>query len=201
MTTKKLTGDGLAENCRKMLNADTVYMWGCYGQRLTNDLIARKTKQYPNRFSAARRDFLHTLNDSGDWYACDCAGLIKNYFWGGFGNKKKYSSSNDYGTEGMKRAAKKSGDISEMPETEGIVVYKKGHIGVYVGNGEVIECTLGSRGDGVVKTPLSAAGWTDWFYAPGVEYTKKVIQKKYKNVPQKAIEMFKKLITRREKLK
>ena len=195
-----MTGRELVLNCEKMLNANTVYMWGCYGQRLTADLIERKSKQYPNRFSSARKDYLQILSDSGEWYACDCAGLIKNYFWGGFGNKLKYSALNDYGTESMKKASKRSGKISQMPEIPGIVVYKKGHIGVYVGNGDVIECTLGSRGDGVVLTKLTAAGWTDWFFAPDVQYEDdRPVKKIY--VKPKINDIFKKLITRRDKLK
>ena len=195
-----MTGVGLVLNCKKMLDSNTVYMWGCYGQKLTSDLIERKAKQYPNRFSAARREFLRTLAESGEWYACDCAGLIKNYFWGGFGNKIRYSAFNDYGTESMKKASVRTGKISQMPQIPGIVVYKKGHIGVYAGNGDVIECTLGSRGDGVVLTKLSEAGWTDWFFAPDVNYEDDPpIQKIY--VKPKIIDVFKKLITRRDKLK
>ena len=100
-----MTSHGLVLNCEKLLNAKTVYMWGCYGQKLTKELIERKTAQYPNRFSAVRREYLRILADEGDWYACDCAGLIKNYFWGGFENKIIYSSLNDYGTESMKSAS------------------------------------------------------------------------------------------------
>ena len=87
-----------------------------------------------------------------------------------------------------------------MPEIPGIVVYKKGHIGVYVGNGDVIECTLGSRGDGVVLTKLTAAEWTDWFFAPDVQYEDdRPVKKIY--VKPKINDIFKKLITRRDKLK
>ena len=197
---ENLTNNGLLLNCEKLLNAKTVYMWGCYGQALTHDLINRKKEQYPNRFSAARRDYLAILADEGGWYACDCAGLIKNYFWGGFGNKIRYSSSSDYGTEGMKKASKVSGKILNLPDIPGVIVYKKGHIGVYIGDGEVIECTLGSRGDGVVKTKLSYAGWTDWFYSPVIVYGEPAAVKKTVKKKNRVIDLFKKLITRKDKL-
>jgi len=165
-----MTNYELLQNCEKMLNAKTVYMWGCFGQKLTPSLVAAKATQYPSNYSTARQEYLLTLGD--EIYACDCAGLIKNAMWGGFGNKLTYDSATDLGSEGLFRTAKEKGKIADLPETVGLVVYKKGHVGVYAGNGFVIECTLGSRGDGVVKTPIKSAGWTDWLYVPQIEYIK-----------------------------
>ena len=55
-----------------------------------------------------------------------------------------------------------------MPEVVGLLVHYKGHIGVYIGNGYVIE----ARGHnyGVVKTKLSDRGWTSWGYCPFITY-------------------------------
>ena len=44
----------------------------------------------------------------------------------------------------------------------------EGHIGVYIGNGEVIEAK--GNHDGVVKTNLSEGGWTRWMQLPGITY-------------------------------
>lgn len=43
-----------------------------------------------------------------------------------------------------------------------------GHVGVYIGNGEVIE----ARGHayGVVTTKLSSRGWTQWGKCPYIDY-------------------------------
>lgn len=173
-----MTNYELAENCKKMANAKTVYMWGCYGQKLTKALISKKAAQYPNRFSAARREYLKMLAEENGFYACDCAGLIKNCLWGGFGNRLTYRAKTDFGSESMKKAAEKSGKIATIPEIPGIGVYKKNHVGVYIGNGRVTECTLGSRGDGVVETALRSVAWTDWFYIPGISYSQNVAEKK-----------------------
>ena len=43
-----------------------------------------------------------------------------------------------------------------------------GHIGVYIGGGEVIEA-MGTR-YGVVKTQLAGRGWTHWLKIPGINY-------------------------------
>ena len=57
---------------------------------------------------------------------------------------------------------------SGMPDTPGLAVWKSGHIGVYIGNGEVIEA-MDTR-YGVVKTKLQGRGWTHWLEVPGIKY-------------------------------
>lgn len=42
-------------------------------------------------------------------------------------------------------------------------------MGIYLGCGETIECTLGQRGDGVVKRKLDSL-WSDWFKCSFIEY-------------------------------
>lgn len=56
----------------------------------------------------------------------------------------------------------------DMPDTPGLAVWKSGHIGVYIGSGEVIEA-MGTK-YGVVKTQLEGRGWTHWLEVPGIEY-------------------------------
>lgn len=55
-----------------------------------------------------------------------------------------------------------------MPDTPGLAVWKAGHIGIYIGNGEVVEA-MGTK-YGVVKTQLEGRGWTHWLEVPGIEY-------------------------------
>jgi major intracellular serine protease len=58
--------------------------------------------------------------------------------------------------------------ISTLPELPGICLWRPGHVGVYIGNNQVIE----ARGTkyGVVKTALSEGNWTYWWKCPGIEY-------------------------------
>ena len=49
----------------------------------------------------------------------------------------------------------------------------QGHVGVYIGNGEAVECTLGSYGDGIVKTKVKGRGWTHWLQMPEIAYSDK----------------------------
>ena len=55
-----------------------------------------------------------------------------------------------------------------IPDTPGLAVWKPGHIGVYIGNGEVIEA-MGTK-YGVVKTQLQGRGWTHWLEIPYIAY-------------------------------
>ena len=97
---------------------------------------------------------------------------------GNISGKIRYSTKTDRGAQGLFDSAKEKGKINTMPNVPGIVLWKPGHVGVYVGNKDVIECTLGSRGDGIVKTPLSSAGWTYWLKVPEIMYVEDVVKKK-----------------------
>jgi hypothetical protein len=59
--------------------------------------------------------------------------------------------------------------VDNMPDTPGLGVWHDGHVGIYVGNGEVIEA-MGTQ-SGVVKTTLPSARWTAWFKIPWLDYT------------------------------
>ena len=74
----------------------------------------------------------------------------------------------DYGANQMYYAASVSGPIDTMPDIPGLAVWKDGHIGVYIGNGEVIEA-MGTK-YGVVKTKLSDRNFTHWLQVEYISY-------------------------------
>jgi uncharacterized protein YycO len=74
----------------------------------------------------------------------------------------------DVGADGMYYNATVKGDMSSMPDTPGLAVWHEGHIGVYIGNGEVIEA-MGTK-YGVVETQLSERSWTAWLEVPYITY-------------------------------
>jgi len=170
-----MTNKELVEFAKSRLNYKTAYMWGTFGNLITESLIQQKVRQYPAYYSAARQSLLRSYIGK-NYYGCDCVGLIKWFLWtDGGAHAIKYNSAQDKGTEGMYAAAKVKGKIADMPETPGLIVYMKGHVGVYIGKGEVIECTLGSNGDGCVKTKLKARKdkqWTNYFEQADIEYVK-----------------------------
>lgn len=163
----EFTAKGLVKYCKQALGWKTVYMWGGLMKTVTQDFIDYKKKQYPKYYSEARVKQLQTK--IGNYYGCDCVGLIKSYLFGGI-NSPKYKSKWDTNTRGMYSVSKTKGTIETLPEVQGLILYMKGHVGVYIGNGECIECTLGKYGDGVVKTKVAGRGWTHWLQLPWLDY-------------------------------
>lgn len=161
------TNLGLVEYVKSMVQKKTVYMWGSFGQLVTNAFITQKTNQYKSWYTTARVNKFKGLVNKG-YYAFDCVGLIKSYMWGGIDNHK-YVASQDKSANGMYQAAKVKGNISTLPEVIGVLVWMDGHIGVYIGNGEVIEATPAWK-DGVQITKLSQRKWQGWCECPYIEY-------------------------------
>ena len=148
------------------------YVWGTYGNVLTESLFKYKLEQYPDgvgNYEAFIRD---------NWLGrrtTDCVGLIKGYGWLNVEDLSIEYATNgmpDYGANQMYAAAEKYGSdygaMDTMPDIPGLAVWKKGHIGVYVGGGKVVEA-MGTR-HGVVMTELEARNWTGWCEIPFIKY-------------------------------
>ena len=166
-----LTNKDLADFClNKATHVSSKYMWGDYGRTITNTTIDQKAKQYPTRYSAGRIAELKKCTN-GYWIGCDCAGLIKWFLWTDKGaHDIRYNSKTDRNTGGLWNCATSRGTIDTLPEVPGIILYKTGHVGVYIGDGNAVECTLGSYGDGIVQSKVSGRGWTHWLTIPDIQY-------------------------------
>ena len=144
------------------------YVWGTYGNVLTESLLAYKVSQYPDGVGN-HENFIRAHWLGGR--TTDCVGLIKGYSW-----LSAETMTIDYGTHGMPDiganqmyyTARESGPISTMPDIPGLAVWHEGHIGVYIGGGQVIEA-MGTK-NGVVKTELAKRNWTHWLKIPYINY-------------------------------
>lgn len=144
------------------------YVWGTYGNVLTESLLAYKVSQYPDGVGN-HENFIRAHWLGGR--TTDCVGLIKGYSW-----LSPETMTIDYGTHGMPDiganqmyyTARESGPISTMPDIPGLAVWHEGHIGVYIGGGQVIEA-MGTK-NGVVKTELAKRNWTHWLKIPHINY-------------------------------
>ena len=144
------------------------YVWGTFGQTLTESLLESKIRQYPDGVgsyeSVIRSKWLGGRT-------ADCVGLIKGYGWLDTDSMSiRYGTNGmpDIGADAMYRNAAVKGPIGTIPEIPGLAVWKSGHIGVYIGGGEVIEA-MGTN-YGVVKTQLTDRNWTAWLKIPYIQY-------------------------------
>lgn len=158
----------LAAYAEAAYNAGYAYWYGTHDHACTEDLLQRKRRQYAShytdsRMSGYRRDIAALRR------CADCVGLIKAFFWTGgvLGGAQKYKSNNcpDTSANGMIALCPETGGISSMPDVPGLVVWKNGHIGVYVGGGYVVEMR-GFAYD-CQRRKTSAGGWTRWGKLPG----------------------------------
>ena len=144
------------------------YVWGTFGSVLTEGLFQSKLEQYPDGVGNYE-EFIR--NNWVGKRTTDCCGLIKGYGW-----LDPETMSINYGTNGMPDLganqmyynASESGTIDTIPEIPGLAVWHDGHIGVYIGNGYVIEA-MGTK-YGVVKTQLEGRGWTHWLKVEYINY-------------------------------
>ena len=144
------------------------YVWGTCGWVLTDGLFASKLAQYPDGVGD------HEAFIRSHWLGrrtTDCVGLIKGYGWLDVETLTVGYATNgmpDYGANGMFYAATVTGSIDTIPEKPGVAVWRDGHIGVYIGDGYVIE-SMGTE-FGVVKTKLAERNFTNWLEIPFIEY-------------------------------
>ena len=144
------------------------YVYGTYGTVLSESMLTAKVEQYPDEV-ATKEQFIRDT-----WLGkrtADCVGLIKGYGWFNTVSQETEIGSNgmqDWSANGMYNAATVKGEISTIPETPGLAVWKDGHIGVYIGNGTVVEAYGTERG--VIRSALADGGWTHWLEVPSISY-------------------------------
>lgn len=157
-------------------NYNTIYMWGCFGQPVTESIIASKTKQYPYWYTESRQKKFRELIGK-NYFGFDCVCLIKGVLWGWNGDASKAHGGAGYAINGvpdidaggMINVCKNlSTDFSNI--TPGEAVWMEGHIGVYIGNGQVIESTPSWK-DGVQITNLNQRNWLKHGKLPYIEYS------------------------------
>ena len=148
------------------------YIYGTYGKVLTADIIRQKAKQYPTQMYKSREDY--ALKHYIGKRSYDCAGLVKSYmFQETPTSPPKYDEKYDKNVGGLIKACAETGKISTIPEIPGLLVFRSTeHVGVYAGNGVVIEAK--GFDYGVVKTKLANGKWDKWGKLSWISYPTKV---------------------------
>ena len=159
------TNIGLVAYAKAMIGKP--YWYGTFGNTATQSLLNAKANQYPSHYSSDR---MARYKSQIGQRVHDCVGLIKGYLWSdSTTSTPKYNSAQDVSANGMLAKCKEKGKIATMPEIPGVLVFSPAHVGVYIGDGKVIEARGFSFG--VVQTELKSRGWTDWGKCPWIDYS------------------------------
>ena len=154
------TAEGLVKYALAQLGKP--YWYGTFGQAASKELYEQKKKQYPKYYTAAYNGTTEKVHD--------CVGLIKGYLWCDTpeDNSPVYHPEQDVSANSLYGLCLTSGNISDIPEEPGLLVFFNNHVGIYIGNGEVVEAR--GRKYGVVKTKLKDRPWEKWGSCPYIDY-------------------------------
>lgn len=152
------TNRNLVEFCKDKLG--TPYIMGTNGKVFTQSIYDDLCKRNPGGwFVASRRSAIRAWIGK---VTTDCHGLVEWFI------RKSTGESYDVTADGAYKAAEEKGDITNLPELPGVCVRYPGHVGVYIGDGLVVE----ARGFdyGVCITELAKRPWTRWYKHPRINY-------------------------------
>ena len=130
------------DRIRQFESCPTVYVNGAFGAVAST----YNKNRYHNSANITRWGKIE--NAPSDAFFADCCGLIKGVLWGWIGDIHQIYGGADYKANGVpdtnelgliELCQNVSTDFSHI--SDGEMVYMKGHCGVYIGNGLVIEST------------------------------------------------------------
>lgn len=173
---KKKNNLGLVQWAIQAHEAGWGYIYGTYGNVLTENLLQDRAAVFGSEVT----DYMDFIRQN--WLGkrtADCVGLIKGYGWYDAESGEIKVGSNgmmEVGANAMFSNATVKGTIDTIPEVPGLAVWVDGHIGIYIGNGEVIEAMNTLRG--VTRTQLAGREWTHWLQIPYISYVENMEEDK-----------------------
>jgi peptidoglycan hydrolase-like protein with peptidoglycan-binding domain len=141
------------------------YVYSAQGQLYTRELAEKWGKA--NR---SGKGYDYFVNKCSRWFGktvVDCSGLVIEAY------RSKIQNYGDKSANTIYSKTVSNGDIKTIPEIPGLCVWRSGHIGVYIGNKNVIEA--GGTNNGVVVSKVNAPAtdkpWTRWGKMADVDYS------------------------------
>lgn len=150
------------------------YWMGTYGQTASESVYTSCKSRYPESYPPRKWTYESFAKDiRAKAKVMDCSGLIKAFFMTPTPLETPYASAKydakyDLSANMLEAQAKEKGDIKTIPEIAGLIVWKSGHVGVYIGNGKVIE--EAGHQQGCIESKISDKNWKKWLKHPMLEY-------------------------------
>jgi peptidoglycan hydrolase-like protein with peptidoglycan-binding domain len=118
----------------------------------------------------AGKSYDYYVNQCSRWFGknvVDCSGLIVQGF------RSKYANYQDQTSGTLYSQCNKKGAIASIPETPGLCVWRSGHIGLYIGSGNVVESAGTNIGVVIsaLAAPASGKAWTNWGMLADADYS------------------------------
>lgn len=149
----------LAKFCIDKLG--TPYIMGTNGKKFTKDMYNDLYLRNPGGwFTQLRMPKIKLLIGK---VTTDCHGLIEWFV------REQTGQNYDTTADNAFLVSKEKGTIDSIPDVPGICVRYKGHVGIYIGSGYVVEARGFSYG--VCITRLLSRPWTHWYKHNKIDYT------------------------------
>jgi hypothetical protein len=161
----------------------SLYVMGCFGAPLN----AKNKERYCSNqaYNSQPERTVKIKSATEDTFGFDCVCLIKGILWGWSGDKTKayggakYASNGvpDVSADGMIRKCKDV-SINFLDIVPGEIVWKEGHVGIYIGDGLAVEATpawedkvqITAVANMGFKSGYKARWWTKHGKLPWVDY-------------------------------
>ncbi len=175
MSTKMITAEALIGKFRQALSEHWGYIWGTAGESWT----AAKQKELERTTDSDRAQGRQYGSKWIGHTVADCSGLF-SWAFRQLGGYMYHGSDTMYRkycvSKGELKKGKRTDGATLKPGTAVFVWNgsKYSHVGLFVGNGTVIEA-MGTI-NGVTTTKVTAGKWTHWGELVGVDYTSVILR-------------------------
>jgi peptidoglycan hydrolase-like protein with peptidoglycan-binding domain len=150
-----------------------------FGTPITKSSVTGKAKQYPYWYTDSKINsvFAPIYRSNSLVWGFDCVGLVKGVLWGWNGDSSKayggavYASNGvpDISADAMINRCSNVSSNNFYSLGGGEFLWMKGHCGVYIGNGQVVESTP-QWNNGVQITNINSRNWLKHGKLPYIEY-------------------------------
>lgn len=144
-------------------NLKTVYAKGGIGWKLTQTRMNALIKQYPDNKKYLKQ------SDLGK-YACDCSGMVVGMAYDGWTvtTQPVWSRAHDWNDASL--GEKITNCVAPADAIPGMCLWKKGHVGLAIGNGYALDSNAEASGSGIHLRKISDIKWEKAGMLPEIEY-------------------------------